>query len=248
MSYIISSGWWCDRTQVHPGSRRNASDNRIRSREFFDVWYDCIKTYTSPEKIIVIDSASPIKPKTRQDVEFVSLKRNFLHAEGCETRLTGWTRAFLTGAFYALMNDTDYSVFVEQDCAVVGGGIVEQAIAEMEGRGKKISYGKLDGMGSYIEQSFVIIKNDYILEFIEHYLAIPKTDNVFDGMSPEIKFRTINEKDTFWYPLPFGYGRNRPINFQDATFYAQQMTTDELRRLHDITQFASIGRLLAKES
>ena len=155
---------------------------------------------------------------------------------------------FPDGCVLALMNDTDYSVFVEQDCAVVGGGIVEQAIAEMEGAGKKISYGKLDGMGSYIEQSFVIIKNDYILEFIEHYLAIPKTDNVFDGMSPEIKFRTINEKDTFWYPLPFGYGRNRPINFQDATFYAQQMTTDELRRLHDITQFASIGRLLAKES
>lgn len=247
MSYIISSGWWCDQTQVHPGSLRNASDNRIRSREFFDVWYDCIKTYTCPEKIIVIDSASPIKPKIHQDVEFVSLKRNFLHAEGCDTQLTGWTRAFLTGAFYSLMNDADYSVFVEQDCVLVGGGIVEQAIAAVEEEGKRISYGRLKGMGSYIEQSFVVVKNDYILRFIERYLNIPQTDNVFNGMSPEVKFRTINENDTLWTPLPCGYGRNRPIDFGDATFYAQQMTTDELRKLYDITQFASISRLLAKE-
>lgn len=247
MSYIISSGWWCDQTHVHPGSLRNASDNRIRSKEFFDVWYDCIKAFTCPEKIIVIDSASPIKPRIHQDVEFVSLKRNFLHAEGCDTRLTGWTRAFLTGAFYALMNDTDYSVFVEQDCALVGGGIVEQAIAEMEGRRKKISYGRLEGMGSYIEQSFVIIKKDYILEFVEKYLSIPQSDNVFAGICPELKFRMINDEDSLWCPLPFGYGRNRPVNFQDATFYMQQMTTDELSQLHDITRFPSTGRLLAKE-
>jgi hypothetical protein len=247
MSYIISSGWWCDRTQVHPGSLRNASDTRIRSKEFFDVWYDCIRAYTCPEKIIVIDSASPIKPKIHRDVEFISLKRNFLHAEGCDTRLTGWTRAFLTGAFYSLMNDADYSVFVEQDCVLVGGGIVEQAIAEMEDRGKRISYGRLEGLGAYIEQSFVILKNDNILRFIKNYLAIEKSDNAFNGISPELKFRMISEQNDMWCPLPFGYGRNRPINFQDATFYAQQMTTAELHRLHEITQFSSLGKLLGKE-
>jgi hypothetical protein len=244
MSYIIYAGWWCDQSRVHPGALRNASDNRVRGTEFFDVWYDCIHTFTCPEKILIVDSNSPIKPKFGQDVEFVSLKRNFLHAENCDTMLTGWTRAFLTGAFYSLMNDTEYAVFIEQDCAVVGGGIIEQAIAEMESQSKKIAYGKLDKMGSYIEQSLVIIKKDYILNFIQMYLAIPKTDSVFQGVPPEMKFKLINEKDNLWCPLPFGYGRNRPINFADAVFYAQQMTAQELGQLYACTHFSSIARLL----
>jgi len=195
----------------------------------------------------VVDSCSPIKPKIGQDIELVSLKRNFLHAENCDTALTGWTRAFLTGAFYALMNDADHSVFIEQDCVVVGGGIVEQAIAEMEEQKKKISYGKLGKMGSYIEQSFVIIRNDYILEFIQKYLSIAQSDNVFRGIPPELKFKKINEADQLWCPLPFGYGRDRPIHFHDAVFYAQQMSSEELAQLHEITGFSSLGKLLSKE-
>ena len=246
MTYVIHSGWWCDETLAHPGSRRNGSDNRVRSPLFFDVWYECIRTFTSPQKIIVVDSNSPLKPKVNQDVEFISLKRNFFHAENCDTKYCGWTRAFFTGAFYALMCDADYSVYVEQDCVLVGGGIIEQAIANMEQAGRKITYGRLTGLGPLIEQSFVIIKKDYILDFLTKYLSLPQTDNIFSGVAPELKFKNINKADNAWCALPFGYGRNRPINFEDAVFFAQQLTTEELFKLADFTGFSSMNILLGR--
>jgi hypothetical protein len=246
-SYIIHSGWWCDATRIHPGSLRNDSDGRIRSPGFFDVWYDCIKRFSIPEKIILLDSNSPIQPKVPHGVEFVSLRRNFLHAENCDSSLTGWTRAFLIGAFYALMNDVDYSVYVEQDCVLVGAGIIEQAIASMEDNNKRISYGELHNLGNLIEQSFVIIRKDYILDFIRRYLSISETDNIFSGISPERKFTKINEEDGEWAPLPFGFGRNRPINFHDAVFYCQQLSAKELAELYECTGFDSLNRLLSKE-
>ncbi|MDD5089241.1 MAG: hypothetical protein PHI18_10670, partial [bacterium] len=130
-SYIIHSGWWCDGTNAHPGATKS-SDARIRSREFFDVWYDFVRAYTTPEKILVVDSASPERPNLEgKDVEFVSLKRNFLHGMQCDTKYGGWTRAFFTGAFYAMMNDAEFSVFIEQDCLVAGAGIIERAIENM---------------------------------------------------------------------------------------------------------------------
>lgn len=244
MTYIIHSGWWCDTTLTHEGAKRNTSDNRTRAPEFMHVWHECIRTFSAPGSIIIVDSASPVRPPELPGVTYVSLTRNFFHAEGCDTQLCGWTRGFILGAAYALMNDADYSVYVEQDCLLVGGGIVEQAIAAMEQAGKRISFGALRSLGSYIEQSFVIVRRDYIMEFISSYLRIPQSDSPFTGFAPELKFRKIVEAAGSWHPLPFGYGRERPINFHDAVLYAQHMTNDELVHLHRLTGFASLGRLL----
>ena len=79
MSYIISSGWWCDGSGQHAGSLCNSSDNIIRKEEFFDLWYYSIDKYTDPKKIIIIDSNSPVKPFIADDprIEWVSLIKNF---------------------------------------------------------------------------------------------------------------------------------------------------------------------------
>jgi hypothetical protein len=246
MTYIIHTGWWSDVTQTHEGALRNASDNRTRSPEFLEVWYECVRTFTLPQRIILVDSASPVRPPLLPGVEVVSLVRNFFHAEKCDTHLCGWTRAFMLGAMYALMNDADYSVFVEQDCLLVGGGIVEQAIASMESAGKRITFGALPSLGAYVEQSFVIVRRDYILEFLRKYVAVPGPDNPFTGLAPELKFRRVVESDGAWHPLPFGYGRERPINYRDAVWYSQHLTSGELQQLHRHTGLASLGRLLSR--
>jgi hypothetical protein len=245
--YIIHSGWWCDEARVHPGSLRNDSDNRVRSPLFFDVWYEAIDRFANPAKIIVIDSASPVRPPLKPAVEFISLERNYLHAENVDTRYTGWTRAFMAGAFYALMNDAEYSVYIEQDCVIWGDGIIERVIGHLESSGKKIAYGGFGANRELIEQSFVVIKNEYILEFLTKYISIPLTDNFFNGMAPEIKFKHINKNDGQWLELPYGYGRRRPIDFSASHFYAQQLNVKELYQLYRLSGFESLKKLLAAE-
>ncbi len=236
-NYIIHSGWWCDGTGVHPGATKY-SDARIRTVAFFDVWYEFVRAYTKPEKILIVDSASPVLPDLDgKDIECVSMRRNFLHGMKCDTQWGGWTRAFFTGAFYALMNDVDYAVFVEQDCLPVGEGVVERAIANMGD--KKISFSL--GGPNRSDQSFTILRRDYIAEFARKFMAIPKDDREMDT---EDKFMHIVNEDDSLAPLPFGYGRNRPINFRDPHFVAQQWRRDELEQLFDLTEFNSLRQLL----
>jgi len=235
--YIIHSGWWCDGSSVHPGATKH-SDPRIRSRDWFEVWYEFIRAYTSPEKIIVVDSASPVKPEIGdKDLEFVSMRRNFLHGMKCDTKFGGWTRSFFAGAFYALMNEVDYSVFIEQDCLCVGEGVIETAIENMGD--KQITFSV--GGPNRSDQSLTILRTDYILPFMQKFLAIPQDDREMDT---EDKFMHVVTEDQSFVALPFGYGRNRPIDFSDRHFSAQQWRRKELLQLFDRTDFKSLKLVL----
>ncbi|MBU0508403.1 hypothetical protein KKH27_06155 [bacterium] len=249
-SYIVHSGWWCDESRKHIGTKYNSSDDRLRTPQFFNVWYENILAVSRPEKIIVVDSASPVRPElVGKTVEFVSLPRNFGHGMVCQGRYGGWTRAFALGAYYAFLADADYSVFVEQDCLLVGDGIIERAIENLGQRG--ISYGATSPVR--IEQSFVVIRRDFIPRFLGRFLGMPDSDR---DLFTEVKFQRIQKRDRAlsyaglarneFVPLPFGYGRNRPIGFDDVHFYAQQWTTDELHNLHRRTGLPFLSALLGE--
>ncbi len=237
--YIIHGGYWCDGTAVHPGATKY-SDRRIRTTAFFEVWYEFLRRYSSPEKIIIVDSASPVKPDlTGKDVEFVSLKRNFLHGMTCDTKFCGASRAILIGAFYSFMNDAEYSVYMEQDCLIYGEGIIERAISEMKAKDKGISFSL--GGPNRSDQSLMLIHRDYFLKFLDAYLAIPQNDR---DMDTEDKFLQIIRDHESFVELPFGYGRNRPINFRDKMFSAQQWRPDELAQLFYKTESPALRNLL----
>lgn len=238
-SYIIHSGYWCDGSAVHPGATKY-SDPRIRTTAFFEVWYEFVRRFAKPEKIIIVDSASPVKPDlTGKDVEFVSLKRNFLHGMTCDTKFCGASRAILTGAFYSFINDAEYSVFIEQDGLIYGDNIIEAAIDNLKAKGKSISFSL--GGPNRSDQSLMLIHRDYFMKFLDAYLAIPQNDREMDT---EDKFlQIIKEHDSF-AELPFGYGRNRPINFKDNMFSAQQWRPDELAQLFYKTESPALRALL----
>lgn len=246
--YIVHSGWWCDESQRHIGANYNESDDRIRTPKFFDVWYDCVTKFSNPEKIIVVDSASPLKPDVSgKSVEWVNLKTNFKHGMICEGKFGGWTRAFALGAMYAYLNDAEYSVFLEQDCLIVGEGIIERAIENMTRA--DISYGGSSVVR--IEQSFVIIKRDYILTFLHDFLGMKQSDR---DLFTEVKFQRIQKREyalsfvglnkSRFTPLPFGFGRNRPIDCTQKHLYAQQWSRDELQELNNRVHFESLTALL----
>jgi len=247
-SYIVHSGWWCDESRRHIGANYNESDDRIRTPKFFDVWYDCVTRFSKPLQIFVADSASPLKPDlTGKRVEWVNLERNFQHGMICVGQYGGWTRAFALGAMHAYLNDADYSVFLEQDCLIVGDGIIEEALAKMGNA--KISYGASSPVR--IEQSFVIIRRDYILDFLHGFLGMKQSDR---DLFTEVKFQRLQKRARVFRafglpaagfaPLPFGFGRNRPLDFTYSRFYAQQWSRAELEALFAREKFDSLARLL----
>ena len=229
-SYIIATGWWCDGTNQHAGSINNQSDDLTRSKEIFHLWHYLINKYANPVKIIITDSDSPVKPNYKaiedERIEFIKLYRNFKHAAVCDAKLCGWTRSVLNGAFYTLMNDVDYYIYAEQDC-LIHGNIIESAITNLGNA--DFSHGTWNHAYK-TEQSFIVIKRESILKFITTYLSYPATDM---EMRPELKFLKMRDNidsksNLVFKELPFGYGRERPIDFSNPSFYIQHANKDEL--------------------
>lgn len=247
MKYIIGSGWWCDGNENKNQKRVLYGDNLIRGDDFNKLWYHCISQYSCPEKIIIVDSCSPVLPATcfGSEVEFISLPINAGHATLHTGKYCGWSRSVLLALQYAIMSDVDYFVYVEQDALLSRKGIIEYCIKKMN---SNYMFGSGIGTSHSLQQSFFIIKKDGMENFLIRLQAISKTDN---EISPESKFAIA--ASFFWsiFPsffwslipgftsrvlklhrsfnvLPFGYGRSRPIDFDADFFYFQHGNKDEI--------------------
>lgn len=253
MTYLISSGWWC--SEVDTRQHRFGNDI-IRTAQFHKLWHQSIDRYTDPTEIFIIDSASPIKPESTTDprLRFLSLRVNGKHATDCLNKYSGWTRAVLLGLQYALVNEYDYYIYVEQDALLYGEGIIEHAISTMT---TPVMLGR--GHRQPIQQSLFIVRRDGIEKMIRAYCTLPYTDR---EVTPEVKFAYalssfvpklglpprhfagLLRRSDWVNPLaqycllPFGYGRDRPIKFSDRYYYLQHASQEELLEYLDITGFA----------
>lgn len=253
-NYIIGSGWWCGKNE---GNERRviAGDDKIRSKEFHRIWYQSVNTFTSPQKIIITDSNSPVKPELNTNderIEFLSLPLNAGHSTQHAGKYSGWFRSVLMGLEYAILSDTDYFVYVEQDLVLQGENIIEHAISTMK---SPFMFGNPEGTKQPLQQSFFIIRRDGMEALLTRMQRIRTKDAHF---SPEMKFayastffwrlfpefffglrgtwRLVKMVKGFQY-LPFGYGRTRPLNFNDRFFYFQHGSTDELKQYMMLNHF-----------
>lgn len=257
MKYIIASGWWsCQRDE--DTRDQLIGDDQIRNSDFHTLWYQCIKRFTNADEIVVIDSASPIKPENINDETWISLRKNFGHSTNHESKYSGVSRSFMMSMMYAFANDYDYWVYIEQDALIYGDNIIEQAIKNSY---QSIIWGDGKGTPQPTQQSLMIFEKNQIPVFLYHYEKINCTDA---EISPEWKFlfaanslARILPSTTLKYlanpsksrianlpkkifikflrlfdrfdDLPFGYGRVRPINFEDSHFYFQHGDKQELK-------------------
>lgn len=241
--YVIGSGWFCDGTGKHAGSiqphMQSADD--CRRRDFHHVWYHFINKYTNPAKILIVDSNSPVKPPINRNderIEYLDLDRNFGHAVSADKNLSmsGWERAVIMGAMYALLNEMDF-VYVEQDCLVVGSNWVDYCRNRMNK--KKIMFGSGAGTFQRIQQSLFLVDVEYIPEFLNVSIN-PKTGGVqrvfnrnrLKHENPESRWYRYFSKHADY--LPFGSGRARPIPTNDDYFYVQHLTNPELKEIQDL--------------
>ncbi|HBC2917538.1 TPA: hypothetical protein I0E88_000726 [Escherichia coli] len=248
--YIIGSGWWCGNNN----GRQVQGDDFIRGEKFHKIWYNSIIKNTNPQKILIIDSDSPVKPDLNKDdlrLEFVSLNKNWGHSTNLEydEKYCGWTASVILGLQYAYFCDTDYFVYIEQDVILVGKGIIEEVIKKMEVKKLNYAFGSPGNTPQPLQQSFFIIKKNYILKFINNILAIRYSDRI---LGPEYKFaiavdpickflpkclflniyfRYIYRKICMINYMDIGFGRDRPIDFNLKYYYFQHGKKDEINKL-----------------
>jgi hypothetical protein len=252
--YLIATGWWCSDDRDDRDCRKG--DEIIRSREFHALWHECVTKYANAEEILVIDSASPIKPPKFPGEVWLEMKTNFGHATRCVEKLSGVSRAFLMSMMYCCLNEYDYWVYVEQDCLIYGEGIIEKAIeADMTG----MVFGSGKGTPQPLQHSLMVVNSRRIPAFIANYMSIAASDR---DLSPEMKFaiasspffRFLPQSVVVWaytrrtpvsrlvktlvgalfqrfkgfQELEFGCGRVRPIDFNAEFFYFQSGSQEEL--------------------
>lgn len=230
---VVGSGWWSSDAP----SPWLVGDPALKRPQFFGLWLHLVRRYINPAQIVVVDSASPLKPPEmlRRSVLWTSLDRNYGHANDIRigaiaTKHSGFTKSVLLSAMYALCMDADLFCYVEQDCVMRGEAIIDRALAGraagiMIGRPTECGRGPDGGRAASMPQNSLIIVGRASLErFINGLLKGPESDG---QLSPEIKL-SRDCAPVEWLAIP--YGRSRPIDFAAPCYYAQHLTADELRR------------------
>lgn len=260
---FVATGWFASHEKR---SYVTAGDELIRSAEFRPLWWRSLDAFVRPKYVFIVDSASPIKPNdaayTSTKLQHLELIINPGHSQNGKTHYCGAMAAIILGLEFALHNDIDMFVYVEQDALIFGEKIIEKTKSVL--RRKDLVFGASRAFD--VQQSFFAANKKGIRRFLSALHAIDYSDkqvapeNKFMLAAsrfiprPVIGFAEYTENRKLWGAglrifaaicalsknyevLPFGYGRARPINFADDVFYFQHGTADELAQYRRLTGF-----------
>lgn len=234
--YIIGTGWFSSNEQGYVRQGGPKTEHPFtRSMRFSDIWAQLLFRYAEPNGVVRIDSASPVKPVAHPRIKELGLDANY---QLCGNPLyTGWMRGFCMGAAYAWNCDADY-IYVEQDCLVLGGGWVDKIYETA----RKHNYGRfVAGPTQYKDCKRVSFAIQVSLVYIPYGLIMPVLAGIASSKNPAPKnaqgnTRAFDEALVASCGVPhahfdFGYGQQRPIDWDDPILYAQRWTAEELKRL-----------------
>jgi hypothetical protein len=195
----------------------------------------------NPLCIVVTDSAAPEKPDNRlfPKIQWIELDRNYGHANvlrsgRIRTKYSGFTRAVVNGAMYALCCDADFYVFVEQDCLLYGDDLLNRAVAD---RNEDILLGQPTEKGRglhgsvaapMLQNALMIVRRTGLERFIDAILGAPWTDG---EVSPE---ETMRLRMPPYGLIDIPFGRSRPIDFKEPTFYVHHLDDNELHQFLEL--------------
>jgi hypothetical protein len=261
---LVCTGWY---STDAPRSYVTFGDDGIRNNVFRPLWWQSIDTFVKPQHVLIVDSASPVKPQdasyTSTNYQYIEMLRNPGHSQNCTTHYAGYMASVILGLEYALLNDVDFFLYIEQDALTYGKDFVKkikQSLLKSD-----FVFGNA-GARSEIEQSVFALSKKGIRNFLSALHAIEYSDR---QVPPEMKFMyaashlngtpldgLLSWDNPLWVRrpftrlffqlmplfgqytlLPFGYGRVRPINFDDDIFYFQQGTKEEINLYKQRTGF-----------
>lgn len=261
---LVATGWFSTKA---PRNYQTFGDDAIRGPDFRGLWWQSLQTFVNPEHVYLIDSASPVKPQDHTfphgDLRAVELLVNPGHAQNTPYHYCGFMAGMIMGLEYALYSGVDYLLYVEQDALVYGDQIIPRLENALTKHG--IVFGGKPG--ELVEQSFVAFDRKIIRKFISRLHAIELSDKQIEPefkfmhaatkarALPVLPFLSYDRPRWVRHPmaqiamhlfyafreyetLPFGYGRIRPINFDDSQFYFQHGSVEELQAYKKKTGFA----------
>lgn len=200
--YIIGTGWWCTNKDTRDAKFLNGEDY-IRSKAFHLLWAESIRENCNPEKVVVVDSCSPIKAEWSTQLlpyQIIELNKNAGHATNLNgSKFCGWTASVLLSMEYTSLSDCDYYVYVEQDALLFGENIIEYCLDKI-GEDTKYAFGKSENNIQPLQQSFFIIRRDAIDEFVSRLRGIKYNDY---EISPEFKFAIATSPLLYFLPHIF---------------------------------------------
>jgi hypothetical protein len=264
---LICTGWYSSEV---PRDYETFGDNSIRNKSFRPLWWQSVDNFIMPQHVLIVDSASPVKPDdhlyTSTKFSNIELLKNPGHSQNCKTHYCGAMAAIIIGLEFALHNDVDFFIYVEQDALVYGADFVKKIKHQLLRDDLVFGAGYKHGE---VEQTIFAANKKGIRKFLSAIHNIGYTDR---QISPEVKFMNaasslnlfpfigllsadnprllarastklfISSMSIFkqYSVLPFGYGRVRPINFSDDIFYFQQGSVDEISAYKKLTGFNDI--------
>lgn len=264
---LVCTGWYSSEA---PRTYVTYGDDNIRNRSFRPLWWQSIDRYVKPQHVLVVDSASPIKPNdasfTSTKFQNIDLLKNPGHSQNCTTHYCGAMSAIIIGLEFALHNDVEFFIYIEQDALIYGDNFVDKIKQQL--LSNELVFGNGGKFGEIEQTVFAATKKG-----IRKFLSAIHTINYSDRqISPEMKFMyaaslmknlplagllSYDNPEFFRRPskklmlilmsllkqyavLPFGYGRLRPINFNDSIFFFQQGSADEINTYRELTRFKEI--------
>jgi hypothetical protein len=260
---LVISGWYAS-TQAR--AYNTAGDDVIRGTAFRPLWWKSLDTYIKPQHVLIVDSASPVKANdsehTSTAFQHVELLTNPGHAQNGSMHYSGYMAAVILGLEFALHSDVDMVLYVEQDALVFGQQIVEKVKNAL--RRRDFVFGA--SRARDIQQSFFAISKRGLRPFLKKLHAIRHSDREvapeykfiiaashyiprpliqlarhtrIDGLrAAGLKaFALASTPSRNYGVLPFGYGRERPIDFSDDAFYFQHGSAEEILRYRQRTGF-----------
>jgi len=260
---LVCTGWY---STNEARSYTTAGDESIRGVEFRPLWWRSLDTFVKPKHVFIVDSASPVKPNdtayTSTSFQSMELLINPGHSQDGTTHYCGWMAGAIMGLEFALHNDIEMFLYIEQDALIFGDAIIDKTKNAL--RSKDLVFGS--GAARDIEQSFFAANKKGIRHFLSALHAINYSDKqvmpehkfMFAASrgipSPVLKlaeftkvrqlrgaglrlFNLVCATSKNYTLLPFGYGRKRPINFADDVFYFQHGSAAELRQYRNRTGF-----------
>lgn len=218
MSLLVSTNW-C----AHANGRANnpKSSKYMYSSQYLEsVWYEHIVRQIDHLnlQVFLYRSNCEVAPSLAWTPKVQSLK-NQAKVETqrhCHDVYAGNTLA----AQYALVNGMDW-LFIEQDCLVWNLKRVFEIASKLD----KVWFGGGEWayQNGWVEESLMFVPNSMLSVYIERINRLRLWDS--KEIPEPILYKEFQDVGAIW---PFGYGRVRPINFNDDVFYAQQLSDDEL--------------------
>lgn len=252
---LVCTGWYSD-SGVRAYTTHG--DDIVRGPNFRSLWWQSMDRFVRPTTVLVVDSASPIKSDDRTitdtTVVYVDLQKNPGHSQNCVGHYCGYMASVILGMEFAMHNDAEFFLYVEQDALIYGDRFIP-IIKKMLMKNDVI-FGSAGESGD-IEQSVFAVSKRSLRKFIANLHRIDFSDRQISpemkfmyaasklrclpmlGLSSWDRsfvtrrfftrlIRSLMPFASEYATLPFGYGRVRPINFSDETFYFQQGTASEI--------------------